>query len=169
MRILFLAFALFSALPVQAAEIFSISSDKAAYAVNEAATLRASVVTRPINTDYEFDIVGTLNGTPLAAERVTDFEYFSTAPNAEAGIYMWEATLVMQDKRYARDLKASITYFDGRIATIDGQLATETDPDVIASLQAQKARYLSLKAGADSELGSIRTPVKNLSLEFTVQ
>lgn len=169
MRVLFLALALFSALPAQAAEIFTISSDKANYSVGETPVLQASVATKPLSPDFEFDVVAELNEQALAVERITDYEFFSSAPGLAADSYTWEATLVIQDKRYARDLKESIAYFDGRIATIDGQLATETDPDVIASLNAQKARYQSLKSGAMSELGSIRTAVKTATIQFTVQ
>ena len=77
--------------------------------------------------------------------------------------------MVLQDARYARDLKSSIKYFQDKITVIDVRLATETDPVVIADLQSQKARYQSLKAASESELTSIRTLVETLTLTFTVQ
>lgn len=169
MRFLALALAIFSAGAAHAEEILTISSDKAEYIVGEVPELQASVVTRPLSPDFEFDVVGELNEQPLSVERVSDFEFTSSAPGLAAGSYTWEATLVIQDKRYARDLKASITYFEGQIDTIEDQLATETDPDLIAALEAEKARYESLQAAAEAELVAIRTVVKTAQIEFTVQ
>jgi hypothetical protein len=169
MRFLALALAIFTASAAYADEILTISSDKAEYLVGEVPELQASVVTRPLSPDFEFDVVGELNEQPLPVERVSDFEFSSTAPGLSAGSYTWDVTLVIQDKRYARDLKASITYFDGQIDTIEDQLLTETDPGVIEQLEAEKARFESLKAAAESELVAIRTVVKAAHIDFTVQ
>lgn len=139
--------------------IVALSSDKAVYAAGENAVLRAKFFTRPNNPNYDFDIVGILNGSPLPVTRITDFEMFSSAKNLVAGNYAWTVSVVVQDARYARDLKTSIAYFESEIERLTQEIAQETDPDRLENLNRQKAKNESLKAASVSELNQIRTPV----------
>ena len=153
----------------QSSPLISLRSDKASYGENERAVLRASLATRPADPNYEFDVVSTLNAAPIAMERTTDFEQFASTAELSVGSYTWSATLVLQDKRYARDLKNSIGYFDGRIALIDEDLANATDPEEIEQLERSRARYVSLKASAEAELANHRATVAGpITHEFTV-
>lgn len=146
--------------PLSFAEpLASLSSNKAEYAVGESAVLRASLATKPADENYELDLISTLNEESLPTERTTDFQMFATALNLAAGSHTWAVTVVLQDKRYARDLKASLNYFNAKIAEIDEALATETDPVEIARLQERRARYLSLHEAATAELSNHRTAV----------
>jgi hypothetical protein len=49
-------------------------------------------------------------------------------PNLTAGDHTWRAEVVLQDARYARDLKTSIAYFAEKVSEINDRLAEETDP-----------------------------------------
>ena len=150
--------------------VFTLKSDKTVYATTETPILKASVYTRPDNSDYEFDITATLNNQSIATERVTDFQMFSMPKNLVIGTYTWAVILVMQDARYAKDLKATIKYYENKIIDIDTQLSTATDPQVIATLQQQKTNYTNIKLAAVSELTAIRTPVlAPQTLTFQVQ
>lgn len=173
MRALFLALAAF-VLPLsthaQETKIVELKADKPVYAVGDTALLRANFYARPDNSDFEFDIVGTLNGTPIPADRVTDFQIFSSAKNLAAGSYTWNVQVVIQDARYARDLKDTINYYADLAANLNDQIAVETDPDKLANLTKQRDDALSLKAAAESELSDLRSPVMApLSLNFSVQ
>lgn len=149
--------------------IATLKSDRTSYAVGENAVLRATLHTRPENPDFQFDIVGRVNSVALPVERTTDFNMFSTLSNLESGTFTWEVDVVLQDAAYAKDLKASILYFDDKIEVIDNRLLTETDPVVIDSLILQKERYEELKSASQQELSDSRTLVQSLSLTFTAQ
>jgi hypothetical protein len=152
-----------------AAELATISSDKDIYATGETAILQIALSTQPDNTNYEFDAVGDVDGLALEIDRSTPFALFSTDATLQAGTDTWTVHIVLQDARYARDLKTSIGYFTQKITDIDARLATETDPTVIANLQTQRSKYVGLLAASQSELTEIRSEVKTLSLNFEVQ
>lgn len=152
-----------------AAEVLELRSDKNTYSVGEAAVLRASLDTKPSDVNFEFDLVSELNGVALSVERTTDFEFFAYSSPLFAGDYVWEVTMVLQDKRYARDLKASILYFTQKIQQIDAELGA-APPEEIPDLEARKARYISLRSAAEQELQSHRTIITGpKTLQFQVQ
>lgn len=160
---------LFSIVPAFAADVLELRSDKSTYSSGESAVLRASLDTRPADQNFEFDLVSNLNGVGLSVERTTDFEFFSYSAPLVAGDYTWEVTMVLQDKRYARDLKASILYFTQKIQAIDEELGT-APPEEVPDLEARKARYLSLKNAAEIELENHRTIITGpKTLQFQVQ
>lgn len=148
-----------SAAEVLDTKLIALSSDKAVYSAGESAVLRAQLLSKPNNPNFDFDVVATLNGDTIAVDRVTDFELFSTAKELTAGNYSWTATLVLQDARYARDLKAAIQYYSSEIERLTNEIAEETDPQAIANLEKKKARAEALKAASENELASIRTAV----------
>lgn len=151
-------------------KVIELKSDKAVYAAGETAVLRANFFAKPDNTDFQFDIVSSLNSNLLEVDRVTDFQMFSSAKELVAGDYTWTVSVVVQDARYARDLKTTIQYYTNLIIDLDEQIAAETDPVLLANLQKRKDDAISLKIAAQSELNSIRTPVlAPVTLDFTVQ
>lgn len=151
-------------------KIVELKSDKTIYSAGETAVLRANFLARPDNTDFQFDIISSLNSELLTVDRVTDFQMFSSAKDLVAGVYTWGVTVVVQDARYARDLKTTIAYYADLVITLDEQIAVETDPVLLANLQKRKEDANHLKAAAQSELHSIRTPVlAPVTLQFTVQ
>jgi hypothetical protein len=151
-------------------KVLELKSDKAIYAAGETAVLRANFFSKPDNSDYQFDILATLNGQPIIVDRVTDFQMFSTAKQLEVGDYVWSVTVVIQDARYARDLKETIIYYSNLIASLDEQIAAEIDPVKLESLQKRRADDITLKDAANAELQSIRTPIlAPLTLQFSVQ
>lgn len=150
--------------------ILELKSDKSVYSAGEAAVLRANFFSKPDNTDFQFDIISTVNGEPVEVDRVTDFQMFSSVKNLLPGNYTWEVSVVVQDARYARDLKETIIYYTDSIANLDAQIAIETDPVALASLQNRRDDAMRLKAAALSELNGIRTAIlAPLTLQFSVQ
>jgi hypothetical protein len=152
------------------ADLFKISSNKSVYLVNEKPLLKATVFSKPENTDYQFDIHTELNNQIISSDRVTDYQMFSLPQNLVAGLYTWKVTLVIQDARYARDLKTTIKYYQNQIIDIDTKLLTETNPQVILDLQNQKTENLNIIQSAQSELQSIQTIVApSQTIQFRVQ
>ncbi|MGZ6419033.1 MAG: hypothetical protein ACXWPX_11005 [Pseudobdellovibrio sp.] len=150
--------------------IVTLNADKTIYASGDTAILRANFLAKPDNTDFQFDALATLDGQAVTVDRVTDFQMFSTVKNLTTGNHTWQVTVVIQDARYAQDLKDSITYYTNLIASLDSQIAAATDPTVIANLQKRKDDAVNIKTAAESELQNIRSPVMNpLTLQFTVQ
>lgn len=142
---------------------------KPTYAVGETAILRAQLLTRPDNSNFEFDLVGRLNDVEVPIERITEFEAFSEVRDLEAGSFHWAVDVYVQDKRLAADLKTAISSFTAEIETIDAELGTATDPDRIAYLESQKARFERLRAASLSQLASIRSHVHGpVSINFSV-
>jgi hypothetical protein len=151
-------------------KVIDLKSDKTIYAVSESPILKATLFSKPDNTDYQFDVTATLNGQSIATERVTDYQIFSSPKNLTAGAYTWVVTMVIQDAKYAQDLKTTIKYYLNQISILDAQIATEIDPVVLENLQSRRLDALDIKAAAESELQSIRKPVlAPVQLEFTVQ
>ncbi len=171
MKTLFIASLVFLSTTVLAqTKVIEVKSDKLIYSTTETPVLRATLFAKPDNSDFQFDIIAKLNGTEIKTDRVTDYEMFSNPKNLTVGVYTWVVTLVTQDARYARDLKTTIKYYENKNITIDQQLLTETNPTVIANLQAQKTQNLNIIAASKSELNNIRTPVLNpVSTTFTIQ
>lgn len=150
--------------------IVKLRSDKKIYSVGDAAILRATFNSKPDNSNFQFDVIGSLNSEPLPISRVTDYQMFSSVKNLVAGHYTWSVTVVIQDARYARDLKQSISYYEQKVAVLDQEINLETDPDILEQLEAQKLVALHKKSAAESELNRIRKPVfEPLTLQFTVE
>lgn len=155
---------------VSQTKVIELKSDKAIYTINDSPILKATLFSKPDNTDYQFDVTATLNGQPIATDRVTDYQVFSSPKNLVAGEYTWIVTMVIQDAKYAQDLKTTIKYYLNQISILDAQIAAETDPVVLENLQARRLDAIDIKAAAESELQSIRKPVlAPVQLEFTVQ
>ena len=151
-------------------DLIRLTSDKSVYTSTENPILRATLNSRPDNTDFQFDIIATLNGANIPTERVTDYMMFSKASSLASGDYTWAVTVVLQDARYARDLKATIKYYENRISDINQQLLTETDPQIITQLNNQKNQFQGIITASQSELNQIRTQVSDpVQLQFSVQ
>ena len=169
MKLVFSLFALMIAAPTFAStQIATLNFDKTYYVAGNKAVLTALLASKPNDPNLEFDIVGKLNGTTLDATRVTDYDFYSTTAALTAGSYNWTVTVYLQDARYARDLKTSITGFTSQIAAIDVSLQTETNPTVIAQLQAQRASLVDLGNTTTAQLAASRTSVYSTYLTFIV-
>lgn len=150
---------MFLALPAYGADLLTLSTDKASYAVGEPVIVHASLSTAPDNTDYEFDLLTTLNAAPLALSRPTAYEFFGSAEGLAAGDYELSTQVVIQDARYARDLKTAIAHFTAEVARYQALIDAATDPVLIGQYEAAKARNQSLQDASASELAAIRTNV----------
>ena len=151
-------------------KVIELKSDKAIYTTNEAPILKATLFSKPDNTDYQFDVTATLNGQAVATDRVTDYQIFSSPKNLAIGQYTWVVTMVIQDAKYAQDLKTTIKYYLNQVSILDAQIASETDPVVLENLQSRRLDALDIKAASESELQSIRKPVlAPVQLAFTIQ
>ena len=154
----------------QQTKVIELKSDKAIYATTENPILKATLFSKPDNTDYQFDITATLNGQNIDVDRITDYQMFSSPKNLIVGAYTWTVTMVIQDAKYAKDLKTTIKYYENQISILDAQIAVTTDPVTLATLQARRIDYLDIKSAAAQQLQSIRRPVlAPVSLTFTVQ
>lgn len=159
-----------SQLAVAQTKVIDLKSDKAVYTTSESPILKATLFSKPDNTDYQFDVTATLNGQAIPTDRVTDYQIFSSPKNLPVGTYTWIVTMVIQDAKYAQDLKTTIKYYLNQVSILDAQIATETDPVVLENLQSRRIDALDIKAAAESELQSIRKPVlAPVQLDFTVQ
>jgi len=136
-----------------------LSSDKAAYQIGEKAVLSARLTTKPDNQNLEFDLVGSIDGTEIPIQRVTDFDFYSTTAFTAIGQKKWRITVYIQDARVARDLKISIASFIARISEIDLLLQTETDPAKRDQLLQEKARTQQFLAASEAQLISIRSKI----------
>ncbi len=171
MRAILLLSLFFSSLPAFAdTKLIQLSSDKTTYAAGETAVLRAMLLSEPENTDFEFEALGQLNGADLPMDRITQFESFANVANLQAGAYTWTVNIYLQDARLARDLKASIDFYNGKIANIDAELVTNPPPERVAELEADKAEDQSLITAAQNQLTANRTFVHGPeTISFTVQ
>ncbi len=168
-KILFCITVLTSFVVAAQTKLVQLSSDKAVYTQGETASLKAYLLSKPTSPNFQFDVQAKVNNQSVATERITDFQYFYGAKNLTAGSYTWQVTVVIQDARYARDLKTSITYYVQLVENLDGQIATETDPVRLEALQRRKSEALALKQAAEKELESIQTPIAEpVELNFTV-
>lgn len=166
----FFSILLFFLPAIAASDFVKLRSNKATYTEGENAILRAVFLTKPDNSNFQFDITGILNAEALSVERVTDYQMFSTAKNLLPGTYTWSVTVVIQDARYARDLKVSIAYYAARITELEDLIAVETDPEALEVLEHERSKQISKKSAAESELSRIRTPVREpMTLQFTVE
>ncbi len=159
-----------SQVAVSQTKVIELKSDKSVYTTTETPILKATIFSKPDNTDYQFDVTATLNGQSIPTDRVTDYQIFSSPKNLAVGAYTWIVTMVIQDAKYAQDLKTTIKYYLNQISVLDAQIATETDPVVLENLQSRRLDAIDIKAAAESELQIIRKPVlAPVQLEFTVQ
>lgn len=143
----------------QAANIVELSANKTVFAPGEKAILRAKLTTKPDNENLELDLVGKVENIDHSINKLTEFEYFSTLDLPTVGIYRWRVTVYLQDKRLARDLKATLSELSKNIAEIDEELVDAEDPEQIAELEAAKAKLTNLRTLTEEQLASIRTQV----------
>lgn len=170
-RLLFAAFLFCQMHSAYAADkVIELKSDKSIYLTPENPVLRAIVYGKPDSSDYQYDIIAKLNGTPTAVTRLSDSVMYSLPKALPIGIYTWAVTLVIQDAPYAISLKDSILFCDAKISEIDDLLLIETNPTLIIELNSQKSRYTAIKDSAASELVRIRKEVYHeTSITFEVQ
>ena len=140
-------------------KVVAFSSDKSSYQVGDKAILGARLITRPDNPNLEFDLVSKLNGVEIPIQRVTEFDFYSTATLSTVGSNPWRVTVYIQDARLARDLKASIVAFSARIAAIDEELEQNEDPLIEQELLDEKAQQERFLAASQAQLTGIRSQV----------
>ena len=148
----------FASPKINETEVIRLFSNQAEYSVGDRAILRATLSTRP-KDGFGFTLRGALNSQDLSIEKITDFEFFSEVKNLQAGTYDWAVTVYIQDKRLAEDLKSAIATFTAQIAAIDAELLTESDPQIIAGLEEEKARLEDLLLATEFELENNKTKV----------
>lgn len=169
---LFIQFAIITMAQMSFAQtkVIELKSDKSIYNVGDIPVLKATLFSKPDNSDFQFDVSALLNDVEIKTDRITDFQIFSAPKNLSVGTYNWVVTVVIQDARFATDLKSIIKYYDDKIIDIDTELLTATDPNIIADLMAKKTEYQNIISASQQQLNSIRTPVlQPVSLQFTVQ
>lgn len=140
-------------------KVVAFSSDKALYQVGDKAILSARLITKPDNPNLEFDLVSKLNGVEIPIQRVTEFDFYSTATLSTVGSNPWRVIVYIQDARLARDLKASIAGFNARIAAIVQELEENQDPVKEQELLDEKAQHERFLAASQAQLTSIRSQV----------
>lgn len=153
----------FFALPipgVYAAELVSLTSNKSSYAVGESAILRTQFSVRAQGPDLEYFVSGNVNGEPVSFSAVAEDDFFAvSSPFSVSGTYLVQAQGFIQDKRQASEISGSITFFENRNLEITELLETETDPELLASLVAERDRNEFLIERLSAELNSLRKPV----------
>lgn len=164
----FLFLALVSSSAIAAPALVTLTSDKPSYTFGERAILSAVLSSKPDNANMEFDVVGAINGFEVPGSRVSDYQFLTQAPELFPGTFYWVVRAYLQDARLAGQFKATINTFTNRIAAINAQLATETNPTVIAALNAEKAEKQELINAAKAQLSAIRTEVFANYITFTI-
>lgn len=151
-----------------AVPLSTLSSNKASYGAGEVAVLSAMLASKPDNASLEFDLEATLNSAPISVIRANVFSFSSTTSALPAGSYNWGVKVFLQDIRYAQSLKLAVQSFTNEIGAIDLALQTETNPTVIAQLQARKADLLRLRSSTLAQLAASRTLIESNSINFIV-
>lgn len=172
MNLIFVALALFSvsASAIDAnTKFFDLQVNQESFLVGDTAIFHAQVFGKPENPDFEFDVLLQLNSSSVPVTRASDFSFLGRSQLLNSGTQTVSATVYMQDKSYAAQLKISIQNFQQKIQLAQDQLEEETDPERIGELNAEIAKYTQLKNAAEAQLSSIRTKVRGpISRNFTV-
>ena len=146
-----------------------LQSDAQSYIVGEQAVLTAFIQTTPQDSDYELFVQGSLSGSALQIIPIADDQQVSVSPYFSAvGPSNWVVSVYLQDKRAAGNYTAAIAFYQAEVVTLTACLAKATDPNIIASLQAQIARDQNLISMAGNELTLIRKLVETDTLTFNV-
>lgn len=152
-----------------APHIASLAANAVSYSVGAHAVLMAYLPIQPDDLNYEFHLSAQFADQDIKVVRVTDSEAFSsTTAFTQPGTYKWVVNVYLQEKQAAHDLEAAIHFYRNEISQLQMQLSSETDPAVIAQLQAQIARDQSLATSAQGELSAGRRLVEQDCLNVTV-
>lgn len=165
----FLTIFSFVSTAAEASKFFELELNQESYLAGETAIFHARIYGKPENPDFEFDLSMEMNSVSLPITKASDFSYFSRSENLAPGTQSVSATLYIQDKNYANQLKLSIQTYQQKIQSAQDQLEEETDPERIGELNAEIAKYSQLKNAAEAQLSSIRTKVRGpITKTFTV-
>ncbi len=162
--------ALFISQGAQAATpLFTITSDKATYLTTDTVNLTANFTAVPSNADYEFDLVSNVSGVSVDTTRANSKQLVVQVSNLPVGTYTWQVQVVLQETRYAKDLKTGIQNDAAQIISLNSQIAAEQDPVKKAALQNTRDQVVAEQASFQAELANVRTPVLTpVSLTFSV-
>lgn len=92
----------------------------------------------------------------------------SFAPFSSTGFHVAGVKVYIRDASQSNQLRSGIATTDAELAAIAAQLATETDPAVIAQLQQQQSEKQAHRAYLVNSLAEIRTLVKTETYLFYV-
>jgi len=138
----------------------NLSLNQQNYIVGEMATLLLHINVLPNNGNDEYFFQAMLDAEPINLTNIsdTDYSYTSTAFSSP-GSHAFSVALYIQNRNLAKQLTNSINFYQKEIIKIDLALVNETDPDIIASLQTQRAEYQLEISKAEEELEKNRTKV----------
>src|SRR5690606_28757894 len=101
-----------------------------------------------------------LDGQPVVLTQVSDTDLtYTTSAFTEAATREFRVDLYIQNKNLAQQLENSLTFFTNEVERVDEALANETDPAIIAALEAEKASYLVQITKVQEEIEKNRTKV----------
>lgn len=135
-----------------------LSADKPDYIVGESAILSVHVNVGAGNATNEYFYRAYLDEAPISLTELTETDLsYTSAIFSQEGAHTLRVELFLQNKSLARQLADSFAYYQSEIAKIDAALVHETDPAVIAQLNAQKAEFQAQLAKISDELEKNRT------------
>lgn len=139
-----------------------LSSDLPEYLLGESATILIDQQVPENVPDFEYFYRAYFNDSPVAITTIPSSggdRQFITGALTVDGLNTFKVDLYIQDAKLADQYEDSIDFYTDENAKIDAALVNETDPAIIAELQAQKAKNLSLIVKAQEELEANRTKV----------
>lgn len=140
----------------------ALSSNFSEYLLGDVATILVDQLVPENVPDFEYFYRATLNNIPVTLVTIPNGggdKQFISDPLTVDGTNVFRVDLYVQDAKLAKQFGDSITFYQSDIAKIDAALARETDPEIIADLQAQKVQDQQLLAKAQIELEKNRTKV----------
>ncbi len=141
--------------------LISLSTNQASYLVGDSAVLNLHEAAQPGNGTSRWYFAATLNDQPITLTPVphSNDNTYDTPVFTEAGERVFKVDLYLENTNLAKALAATIAEFNQDIVAVNKALQFETDPAIIAQLQAQKAYDLEQIASAQAQLLENRTKV----------
>jgi hypothetical protein len=166
-----LPFALLMALTAHASEpLMRLSADAVTYRVGATAHLEATVLAPPHESEDDFYIGSTLNGTNLELIQEPNGPGIAAPILAASGNFVWTVQLYLENAKLAASLLDGINSLNFQNAGLQTQIGQTTDPTKLAALQAQLSANNSELAELQAELTHIRHPFgASQSLTFSAQ
>jgi hypothetical protein len=150
--------------------VISLFVSQPTFLVGESAVITLREDAQPGNGTSRWYFKATLNDQPIAFTPVPNSvdNTHATAP-LELGPHTVLVESYLENTNLAKALLDSINDYNTQITAINAALAHESDPAIIAELQAQKTLYMEQIANAQDQLEQNRTKVgETVVLSFDV-
>jgi hypothetical protein len=139
-----------------------VSGDKQFYSVGDSANILVGLVGTPTNSDYDFYVGATFNGSPIGLSAITSQQSYAVTPALTSGTSVFVATVFLENTAKANALNQAIAFYNSDIVSLTAQLNGTSDPNTQATLQAKIAhdqnRLIAVRAEQISSRQQVGVP-----------